>query len=62
MAAAKAKPVVVASVIDDNNVPMTNDNEVMEEKDVIEDDSFTLVGPRWGRSVRKPSSLRQKML
>jgi hypothetical protein len=59
-AAAKAKLVVVASVVDDNDVPMTNTNEVMEGKDVAEDDSFTLVGPRRGRSVQKISSLRQK--
>ncbi len=59
-AAAKVKPVVVANVVADNDVPMTNGNKVMEGKDVTEDDSFTLVTPRWGRPVPKPSSLRQK--
>ena len=61
-AAAKAKAIVVANVIADNDVPMTNNNSVMEEKAVTEVDTFILVGPRRGRSVRKTSSLRQKTL
>jgi hypothetical protein len=44
-AEAKAKAVVVANVIADNDVPMTNDILVMEEKAVTEVDTFTLVGP-----------------
>ena len=60
-AATKAKAVVVSSVVNDNDVTMTNANKVVDKKDVVEDDSFTLVGPRWGRSGRKPSSpTRQK--
>ena len=59
-AAAKAKAIVVTNVIADNDVPMTNKNSVMEEKAVTEFDTFMLVGPRRGRSVRKTSSLRQK--
>jgi hypothetical protein len=59
-AATKAKAVVVASVVD-NDVTMTDANKVVDKKDVVEDDSFTLVGPRRGRSGRKPSSpTRQK--
>ena len=54
-AATKAKAVVVASVVD-NDVTMTDANKVVDKKDVVEDDSFTLVGPRRGRSGRKPSS------
>jgi len=59
-AVAKAKAIVVVNVIADNDVPMTNNNSVMEEKAVTEVDTFMLVGPRRGRSVRKTSSLRQK--
>ena len=60
-AATKAKAVVVASVVNNNDVTMANANEAMDKKDVMEDDSFTLVGPRRGRSGRKPSSpTRQK--
>ncbi len=59
-AAAKAKVVVAEDVVNNNNITMTNANEVVEQKEVAEDDSFTLVGPRRGRSVQKPSTLRQK--
>jgi hypothetical protein len=59
-AATKAKAVVVADVVNNNDVAMTDANKVVDEKEVMEDNSFTLVGPRRGRSVRKPSSLRQK--
>jgi len=59
-AVAAAKAIVVANVIADNDVPMTNNNSVMEEKAVTEVDTFMLVGPRRGRSVQKTSSLRQK--
>jgi hypothetical protein len=55
-AAAKVKPVIVASIVINNDVPMINKNKDMEKKD----DSFMLVSPRRGRSVRMPSSLRQK--
>jgi hypothetical protein len=54
-AATKAKAVVVANVVNNNDVAMTDANKV------VEDHSFTLVGPRRGRSGRKTSSLRQKM-
>ena len=60
--AAKVKSVIVTSVVADNNVPMTNDNTVVKRKAVAEVDTFTLVGPRWGRSVRKTSLPRQKTL
>jgi hypothetical protein len=60
VAAAKAKSVIVANVIIDNDVPITNDNTVVEEKAVAEVNTFMLVGPRQGRSVQKSSSLRQK--
>jgi len=59
-AATKAKAVVVASVVNNNDATMANANEAMDKKDVVEDDSFTLVGPRRGRSVAKPSTLRRK--
>jgi hypothetical protein len=59
-AATKAKAVDVASVVNNNDVAMTNANKVVDEKEVVEDGSFTLVGPRWGRSVAKPSTLRRK--
>jgi hypothetical protein len=59
-AATKAKAVVVASVVNNNDAAMTNANQVVDEKEVVEDGSFTLVGPRRGRSVAKPSTLRQK--
>ena len=59
-AATKAKAVDVASVMNNNDVAMTNANKVVDEKEVVEDDSFVLVGPRRGRSVPKPSTLRQK--
>jgi hypothetical protein len=39
---------------------MADVNEAMDKKDVVEDDSFTLVGPRRGRSVAKSSTLRRK--
>jgi len=45
---AKVNSVVVTDVIVNNNVPMTNDNTVMEEKAVTEVDTFTLFSPRWG--------------
>ncbi len=60
-AATKAKTVVVADVANNNDVAMTDANKVVDEKEVLEDDSFTLVGPRRGRSGCKTSSpLRQK--
>jgi hypothetical protein len=60
-AATKAKAVDIASVVNNNDATMADANEAMDKKDVVEDDSFTLVGPRWGRSGRKPSSpTRQK--
>jgi hypothetical protein len=59
-AATKAKAVVVASVVNNNDATMANVNEAMDKKDVVEDDSFTLVGPRRGRSVAKSSTLRRK--
>ena len=59
-AATKAKVVDVASVVNNNDVAMTNANKVVDEKEVVEDGSFTLVGPRQGRSVAKPSMLRRK--
>jgi len=59
-AATKANAVVVASVVNNNDVAMTNANKVVDEKEVVEDGSFTLVGPRRGRSVAKPSTLRRK--
>jgi hypothetical protein len=59
-AATKTKAVVVVNVVNDNDVAMTNANKVMDEKEVVEDGSFTLVGPRRGRSVAKSSTLRQK--
>ncbi len=34
---------------------------ISTSKVVAEDETFMLIGPRRGRSVRKPSSLRQKM-
>ena len=58
-AATKTKAVVVASIVD-NEVTMTNVNKVVDEKEVMEDGSFTLVGPRRGRSVAKSSTLRRK--
>ena len=48
------------SVVNNNDVAMTNANKVVDEKEVVEDGSFTLVGPRRGRSVAKPSTLRRK--
>jgi hypothetical protein len=59
-AATKAKAVVVASVVNNNDAAMTNANQVVDEKEVVEDGSFTLVGPRRGRSVAKSSTLRRK--
>ena len=59
-AATKAKAVVVSSVVNDNDVAMTNANKVVDKKEVVEDGSFTLVGPRRGRSVAKSSTLRRK--
>ena len=59
-AATKAKAVVVADVVNNNDVAMANANEAMDKKEVVEDGSFTLVGPRRGRSVAKPSTLRRK--
>ena len=59
-AATKAKAVVVVSVVNNNDATMANVNEAMDKKDVVEDDSFTLVGPRRGRSVAKSSTLRRK--
>jgi hypothetical protein len=59
-AAAKANSVIVASVVVENDIPMTNDNMVVEEKAVAEVDTFTVVGSRRGRSVQKSSLLRQK--
>jgi hypothetical protein len=58
--ATKAKAVVVASVVNNNDAAMTNANQVVDEKEVVEDGSFTLVGPRRGRSVAKSSTLRRK--
>ncbi len=49
-AATKAKAVDVADVVNNNDVDMTNANKVVDKKEVVEDDSFTLVGPRRGRS------------
>jgi hypothetical protein len=46
--------------VNNNDATMANVNEAMDKKDVVEDDSFTLVGPRRGRSVAKPSTLRRK--
>jgi hypothetical protein len=61
-AATKAKTVDVADVAtNNNNVTMTNANKVVDKKEVVEDDSFTLVGPRRGRSGQKTlSPTRQK--
>jgi hypothetical protein len=59
-AATKAKAVVVASVVNNNDATMADANKAMDKKDVVEDDSFTLVGPRRGRSVAKSSTLRRK--
>ena len=59
-AAAKAKAVAVANVVNNNDAAMTDANKVVDEKEVVEDDSFTLVGPRRGRSGGKTSSLRRK--
>jgi len=59
-AATKAKAVNVADVVNNNNVAMADSNKVVDEKEVVEDDSFTLVGPRRGRSGRKTSPTRQK--
>jgi hypothetical protein len=57
----KAKSVDVADVVNNNNAAMADANKVVGEKEVMEDDSFTLVGPRRGRSGRKTSSpTRQK--
>jgi hypothetical protein len=62
-AATKAKAVDVASVVNNNDATMADANKVMDKKDVVKDDSFTLVGPRRGRSGWKPSSpTRQKTL
>ena len=62
-AATKAKAVDVASVVNNNDVAMTNANKVVDKKEVVEDDSFTLVGPRRGQSGRKTSSpTRQKTM
>ena len=47
-AAAKAILVIVASVVVENDIPMTNDNMVVEEKAVAEVDTFTVVGSRRG--------------
>jgi len=47
-AAAKANSVIVASVVVENDIPMTNDNMVVEEKAVAEVDTFTVVGSRRG--------------
>jgi len=47
-AAAKANSVIVASVVVENDIPMTNDNMVVEEKAVAEVDTFMVVGSRWG--------------
>jgi hypothetical protein len=60
-AAPKAKPVDVARVENNNDATMADANKAMDRKEVVEDDSFTLVGPRQGRSGRKTSSpMRQK--
>ncbi len=60
-AATKAKAVDIADVTNNNDVTMTDANKVMDKKEVVEDDSFTLVGPRRGRSGQKTSSpTRQK--
>jgi hypothetical protein len=48
VAAAKAKAVVAKYVINNNDASITDANEVVEKKEVTEDDSFTLVGPRRG--------------
>ncbi len=42
------KAVVVASVVNNNDAIMANANEAMDKKEVVEDGSFTLVGPRRG--------------
>ena len=59
-AATKAKAVVVVSVANNNDATMADVNKAMDKKEVVEDGSFTLVGPRRGRSVAKPSTLRRK--
>jgi hypothetical protein len=60
-AATKAKTVDVASVVNNNDATMADANKAMDKKEVVEDDSFTLVGPRRGRSGQKTSSpTRQK--
>ncbi len=60
-AATKAKAVNIASVVNNNDATMANANKAMDKKEVVEDDSFTLVGPRRGRSGQKTSSpTRQK--
>jgi hypothetical protein len=46
--------------VNNNDVAMADANKVVDEKEVVEDDSFTLVGPRRGRSGRKTSPTRQK--
>jgi hypothetical protein len=60
-AVAKVKSVIITNFVADNDVPMINDNTVVEKKAVAEVNTFTLVGPRRGRSVRKTSLPRQKM-
>ncbi len=61
-AATKAKAVDIASVANNNNATMADANKAIDGKEVMEDNSFTLVGPRRGRSGRKTSSpTRQKM-
>ncbi len=55
-AATKAKTVDIASVVNNNDATMADTNKAMDKKEVVEDDSFTLVGPRRGRSGRKTSS------
>ena len=58
--AAKANASAVASIIVNDDAPMANANPAMAEKAVAEDDTFMLVTPRQGRSVRKSSLPRQK--
>jgi len=59
-AAINAKAVIVADVVNNNDVTMADANKVVDEKEVVEDDSFTLVGPRRGQSGQKTSPTRQK--
>jgi hypothetical protein len=66
-AAAKSKVAAgdVVHVSDVTDVAMVNTvaekvDTISTSKVVAEDETFTLVGPRRGRPIRKPSTLRRK--